>query len=157
MHRWGHSDANSDSPPIANPNAHAALDISSDRLPGLLPPSLVNGGFENGPSCWTEFSQYSWTLILVSSNLPVPPHAGSWATWLGGDHDEIAYVEQQVTVPNGSPYLAYWHWINSEDACGFDFGGVLINGTVVDVYDLCSSQNTAGWVKHVVNLSSYQG
>ena len=55
------------------------------------------------------------------------------------------------------PYLAYWHWIASEDSCGWDFGGVLVNGTVVDVYDLCDSASTGGWVHHVVNLSAYAG
>jgi hypothetical protein len=34
---------------------------------------------------------------------------------------------------------------------------VLVNSTTVDVYNLCSSQNTGGWVKHVVNLSAYSG
>jgi len=34
---------------------------------------------------------------------------------------------------------------------------VVVNETAVDVYDLCSSQNTNGWVKHVVNLSAYAG
>ena len=34
---------------------------------------------------------------------------------------------------------------------------MIINSTVIDVYDLCSSANTGGWVKHVVNLSAYAG
>lgn len=118
----------------------------------------VNGNFENGPTGWNEFSSNGFPLILSSANLPVPPHSGSWAVWLGGLDDEISYVQQQVTVPAGSPYLAYWHWINSQDNCGYDFGGVIINSAaVVDVYDLCFSNNTGGWVKHVVNLGSYAG
>ncbi len=37
-------------------------------------------------------------------------------------------------------------------------GGVIINGSsVVDVYDLCISENTGGWSKHVVNLGAYAG
>jgi hypothetical protein len=32
---------------------------------------------------------------------------------------------------------------------------VLVNGTVVDVYTLCTTSSTGGWVKHVVNLSAY--
>ncbi len=76
----------------------------------------------------------------------------------GGDFNEIAYIQQQVIVPTGSPYLAYWHWIASADSCGNDFGGVIINGsTVVDAYNLCTSTNTGGWAKHVVNLSAYAG
>jgi C1A family cysteine protease/predicted secreted protein len=118
----------------------------------------INGDFENGPTDWFEYSTHGWDLILPISSLPKTPHGGSWAVWLGGDYDEISYIQQQVTVPAGSPYLAYWHWIDSEDWCGYDFGGVIINNsTVVDVYTLCSSTNTGGWVKHVVNLSAYAG
>ena len=85
------------------------------------------------------------------------PHGGSWAAWLGGEFDDISYVQQSVGVSAGTPYLAYWHWIASADACGYDYGGVLVNGTVVDVYTLCTTSSTGGWVKHVVNLSAYAG
>jgi hypothetical protein len=118
---------------------------------------VVNGDFESGPTGWVEYSLNGWDLILSVPAFPVTPHSGSWAVWLGGDDDEISYVQQQVTVPAGSPYLAYWHWIGSDDTCGYDFGGVIIDSTVVDVYNLCSSANTGGWVKHVVNLSAYAG
>jgi hypothetical protein len=121
-------------------------------------PSVCNGNFEQGATCWTEYSSHGWDII-INSGFPggLTPHSGSWAAWLGGGNNEIAYVQQQVTVPVGSYYLAYYHWIASADTCGYDFGGVLVNGTVVDVYNLCSSQNTNGWVKHVVNLSAYAG
>ncbi|MBE7552986.1 MAG: M4 family metallopeptidase [Anaerolineales bacterium] len=120
--------------------------------------SLVNGNFESGRTAWTEFSSQGFTLIRSGSNLPVTPHSGNWAVWLGGAVNEISYIQQQVAVPVGAPYLAYWHWIASQDFCGYDFGGVIINSSnVVNVYDLCSSQNTGGWVKHVVNLSAYAG
>jgi len=72
-------------------------------------------------------------------------------------YDDISYIQQQVTVLSSRPYLTYWHWIASADYCGYDFGGVLINGSVVDVYDLCATENTGGWVKHIVDLSSYAG
>lgn len=119
---------------------------------------LVNPGFESGPTGWTEYSLNGWPLIL-NSGFPggLTPHGGSWAAWLGGDYDEIAYVQQSVTIPAAAPYLSYWHWIASEDICGFDAGGVLVNGTVVDVYDLCQAQNTNAWVRHTVNLSAYAG
>lgn len=123
--------------------------------------SFVNADFENGSTGWTEFSQQGvLPLIVDAATLPsgVTPHSGSKAVWLGGLIDEINYIEQTVTVPTGSPYLAYWHWIASEDACGYDFGGVVINGSAVaNVYDLCSSANTGGWQHHVVNLSAYVG
>jgi hypothetical protein len=127
--------------------------------PAVVVP-LVNGNFESGSTGWTEHSYQGYALILPGSSLPggVTPHGGNWVAWLGGADNEISYVRQQVTVPVGSPFLGYWHWIASLDSCGFDFGGVIVNdATVVDVYNLCTSTNTGGWVKHVVNLSAYAG
>jgi hypothetical protein len=119
---------------------------------------IVNGDFENGPTGWVEYSTHGWDLIVTSFPGSITPRSGSWAVWLGGDYNDISYIQQQVTVPAGSPYLAYWHWIASEDVCGWDYGGVIVNDTTVeDVYDLCISTNTGGWVKHVVNLSAYTG
>jgi hypothetical protein len=118
---------------------------------------LRNGKFESGPTVWTEFSLQGWPIILDSPNLPVPPHGGNWAAWLGGDDDEIAYIQQQVTVQVGAPYLAYWQWVDSIDLCGFDRAYIRVNGTNVDQYRLCFYDNSGGWLKRVVNLSSYQG
>jgi hypothetical protein len=56
------------------------------------------------------------------------------------------------------PYLVYWHWIASEDDCGYDFGGVVINeSVVVEGYELCNAKNTNGWLRRAVNLSAYAG
>jgi hypothetical protein len=118
---------------------------------------LVNGDFESGPTAWTQFSTHGWPLILSSADLPVSPHGGNWAVWLGGDFDETAYIEQQVTVPSGAPYLRYWHWISSEDDCGWDFAWVIVDSTTADAYNLCASANTGGWVEHSVDLSAFAG
>jgi subtilisin family serine protease len=118
--------------------------------------TIQNSGFESGKANWQEFSAHGWPVI-INSGFPgtVLPHAGSWAAWEGGDDDDISYVQQTVSV--SCPYLVYWHWIASEDICGYDFAGVLINGSVADSYTLCIDNNTGGWVKHVVNLSAYVG
>ncbi|MGC8877806.1 MAG: C1 family peptidase [Anaerolineae bacterium] len=123
------------------------------------PLSLLNGDFEQGRTAWYEYSSHGWQLIVPRSALPgsVSPHSGNWVVWLGGDYNDISFIRQQVTIPTGNHYLHYWHWIASKDACGYDFGGVVINDTVVDMYDLCTSRNTNGWVRHTVNLSSYAG
>jgi hypothetical protein len=34
---------------------------------------------------------------------------------------------------------------------------VVIDGSVVDQYNLCVSKDTGGWVKHVVDLGTYAG
>ena len=121
--------------------------------------SLLNGDFESGATVWTEYSSNGYPLI-VSDFFPtaVTPHSGSWAAWLGGALNETSYIQQQVTVPPASPYLAYYHLIGSaEAACGHDTATIRVNGTIVDAYNLCTSTSTPDWVKHVVNLGAYAG
>lgn len=142
-------------------DAFRALGGSTPPPPPPPPPPpnpFTNPGFESGSTGWVEYSAKGWPLIL-NSGFPgsVTPHGGSWLAWLGGDHNETAYVQQQVTVPATGSYLFYWHWIASEDLCGYDFGAVLVNGTKVHEYDLCESTSTGGWVKKVVNLTAYSG
>ena len=122
---------------------------------------LVNGNFEQGRGVgWAESSSNGWNLIYPSSSLPagVAPHGGSWAAWLGGDENEIAYLHQQVAIPAGSATLRFWYWGASNDSCGYDFGGVIVNSTVVaDRFDLCDAQDTNGWVQRSVSLAAYAG
>jgi hypothetical protein len=96
-------------------------------------------------------------LIVQQFPPGVTPYDGVWATWLGGDYDEISYIEQQVLVPSDRPYMSYWHWIASADLCGYDVGGVLVNGAVVEAYWLCQDTNTGGWVQRVIDLRGYAG
>jgi hypothetical protein len=78
---------------------------------------------------------------------------------MGGLNSEVSYVQQRVTVPQAKPYLTYWHWIDSREICGSfsDFGAVVIDGAMVDKYDLCWLESTATWEPHVVDLGAYQG
>lgn len=89
--------------------------------------------------------------------MPVTPHGGNWAAWLGGANDETAYVQQQVTIPPSAPVLRYWYWIGSEDGCGYDYAWVRVNGTAVQTHNLCSDNNTSGWAQGSVNLGAYAG
>jgi len=132
------------------------------RIPYVAPTMpLLNGNFEAGHTGWSEHSAQGWLLILNRNEveeIDLPTHSGVWSAWLGGDHDEIAYIRQQVTVPPGQPFLTYWHGIGSVDNCGDDFGGVIVNdAVVVDQYDLCKATVTLNWVFHSVNLSAYAG
>ncbi|UCC61826.1 MAG: hypothetical protein JSV36_13650, partial [Anaerolineae bacterium] len=115
---------------------------------------------EAGPDgSWIESSTHGLPLILHADDLIVTPHSGSWAVWLGGDYNETAYIEQNVTVPSSSPYLSYYHWIASQDICGYDYdyGWVKINGSTVRTYELCDGNDTNGWDYETVDLSSYAG
>ncbi|PIO46985.1 MAG: hypothetical protein CMR00_12820 [[Chlorobium] sp. 445] len=77
--------------------------------------------------------------------------------WLGGDDDETAYISQTLTLPGGATTLRFWHWIESEDLCGYDFAWVRINNISLLTIDLCSDNNTTGWVARTVNISAYAG
>jgi hypothetical protein len=120
---------------------------------------LRNGNFEDGPVVWRQFSQQGWDLIYNKANLPeeVPPHGGEWAAWLGGDDGERAYLEQSVVVPQSSPYLSYFHWIESEDTCNNDFAFVFANNNKIKEYTLCSSADTNGWRRQSIDMRSYAG
>ena len=134
------------------------LGLATVSAPDVTQP-LPNGGFESGHTDWLEFSlQGQHFLIWHANEMPVPPYGGSWAAWLGRVHDEISFVYQDLTVPEGSSvFLRYWHWIESWDSCGYDFGYVVINDLWQDTYDLCQATNTGEWVLHSVNISRFAG
>jgi hypothetical protein len=118
----------------------------------------TNGNFESGVTGWTIYSARSRNVIRTSfSPNTVTPLSGAWGAWLGGMYSEITHLEQSIKIYAGTAYLAYWHYIASSDYCGYDFARVNVNGTQVDQYDLCTTANTNGWRKHVVNLSAYAG
>ena len=125
-------------------------------VPPALP--LLNGNFEAGPANWTQSSSHNWPMIVNSDQVEgLPTHSGIWIAWLGGDDDETSTIEQTVTVPPDRPFLTYYHGIASEDACGYDFGRVLVDGAVVEQYTLCRNNNTPDWAYRVVDLSAYAG
>ncbi len=140
--------------PIQNKNIYLPIIIKEyPPAPVLFP----NGDFEQGPLIWTESSTNGWELIVKEFPYGFNAYEGTWATWLGGDFPEISYIEQQITVPTNLHHLTFWYWIDSEDACGNDFGRVLANSNEVHVYDLCQANNTNGWVQEVIDLSAYAG
>jgi len=120
--------------------------------------SLVNGNFESGNTGWAVSSTHNLTVITQSfAPNSATVHGGSWGAWLGGQNSELTSLQQEITIAANSPYLAYWHWIGSNDICGYDKATILINNTSIHEHNLCSTTNTNGWVKQVVNLSSYAG
>jgi len=119
--------------------------------------TLANGTFEAGRSGWSEFSLREERLILPAQTAQLAAHSGEWIAWLGGISREVSFVQQQVTISRQTPVLQFWYWITSLDDCGYDFGGVVINGTVADKFDLCRATETGGWRLRSVDLSSYIG
>jgi len=160
---WQNSSLSPNTPYYYRVRAHSSAgysNYSNVAKATTLPagPLICNPDFEQGRTCWSEASTHSWEII-VNAGFPetIIPLSGSWIASLGGELNDISSIQQRVIVPGISPYLAYYHWIVSADACGHDFGKVLINDTVVNVYDLCSDTSTGEWVMHVVDLSAYSG
>jgi serine protease len=116
--------------------------------------AVANGNFESGRFVsWSEGSAQGYEIVVSTGG--VTPHGGSWKAWLGGDDNEVAFIQQQVTVPANTPYLIFYHFVSSQDAPGYDFGRVKINGNTVQTIDL--AKDTSGWVLYSVNLSAYAG
>jgi len=129
-------------------------------IPPLPAPNyFLNANFEQGSNgMWYEYSIYGYRLIYNRNEFqnPIDTHSGSWFAWLGSENNDLAFIGQTVVIPSNTPYLGYWHWVLSDDNCGFDFGKVVINqNTQVHNYDLCHDTN--GWVYHTVDLRAYTG
>ena len=118
---------------------------------------ILNPGFEQGHTSWTEYSALGWDVILEAVEAPITAHGGSWLAWLGGDDLETSRLSQTITISASAPFLHYWYYSASEDVCGYDFFRIKVNGTIVSTKDLCSSTNTNAWVACILNLSSYVG
>ena len=123
--------------------------------------ALPNGNFEQGRTIWQGFSTHGWPLIVHEgpnpTDLPIPAHSGVWAAWLGGDDDEVSYIQQTVTVPTTAPYLHLWGWIGSDDYCGYDFAFIRVNNITVKTYDLCWATTMDAWGEDMVDLRMYAG
>jgi hypothetical protein len=88
------------------------------------------------------------------------PHSGSWAVKLGVVDNELASIQQTVTVPANAPYLAYWHWVFSDETandCFYDYASVLVNDSPLNTFALCVTSETSGWVLSTLDLSAYAG
>jgi hypothetical protein len=119
--------------------------------------SIVNGDFEQGQTGWAEYSTHSFVIIMQEYASTPPAHSGDWLAWLGGFSDENSSITQSVLVPSASSYLRFWYWIDSDDDCGNAFFWIKVNGVAVQTTQLCTTQNTGGWVQGSVDLSAYAG
>jgi hypothetical protein len=116
-----------------------------------------NPGFEEGVVSWVQSSTHGWDLIMRSDDTPVAAHGGLWLAWLGGDDSDTSQLSQTITISAAAPYLHFWYWAASEDACGWDYFYVGVNNNFFYSETLCSSNSTGGWVQRVLNLSAYAG
>jgi len=128
--------------------APTATQIPSDGL-------IRNPYFELGNNGdWGSYSVKGANNIFLNNG----SHSGSWLAWMGGLHDEIAYIDQTITIPADRPYLNYWWWISSsETTCAGDLFWFIAGSDPVSGYYLCSPSNSTQWRHWYVDLSAYAG
>jgi hypothetical protein len=143
------------SPSSAGNNKDAVLPAeNSANL--LVVPALINGDFELGKVGWSETSSNNASVIDIWDGVPTTSHSGIWMAYLGGLDLEISTISQSFTIASPTN-LRLWYWIGSEDDCGFDYGYVKINSTVVYTWDLCYTTITNDWVPLDIDLTTYTG
>jgi hypothetical protein len=108
---------------------------------------------------WSEYSAQGWDVVwdTVAWGGPLA-HSGRWIAWLGGDNYETAYITQTVFSIPANTHLSFWYWPHSFDSnCSNDKGYLRINGIKVNFWNLCTSNNTGGWVQYTQDLTTYNG
>ncbi|MFZ1474593.1 MAG: hypothetical protein WAV79_16855, partial [Anaerolineae bacterium] len=114
---------------------------------------LINGDFEQYHTGWTETTMISYPIINHANDLPVTPHSGSYAAWLGGYHSADDQLFQTVSVPANitAATLGFWYWsTTSETGPGFDYFALQIinpdNGShYVDAIEIDAVPPTNDW------------
>lgn len=120
--------------------------------------ALRNGSFEEGADQgWEQYSLQGIGLISTGATLGITPQAGEWVAKLAGTKSEVAFVYQKLTITRATPILEFWQRIDSTDSCGYDFGGVIVNSTIVDQFDLCASTANSHWQQRQVDLRAFVG
>lgn len=123
---------------------------------------LANGNFEQGPDgSWTERvdNQVSDGALILEPGGAIPPRSGQYVAWLGGVDDQSNSISQQIKLGGAPVHLRFYYQIRSgeTEGCDFDVAGVFINGALKKTYGLCADNETNGWQKGTLNLSSYAG
>ncbi|MFD5559438.1 M4 family metallopeptidase [Kitasatospora griseola] len=115
--------------------------------------ALVNGGFEQGTTGWTQSAN-----DITNSNQQTP-HGGSWYAWMMGYGSTASETLSQgnIAVPAGTPKLTFWLKVSTQETgtTPYDTLKVTVNGATVATYS--NANASAGYVQKTVNLSAYAG
>ena len=142
-------------PELDNPAANATRAERQVATPGTS--AVVNGNFELGRFVgWAESSSNGYQVVS-SPPQGVSAHSGGWIAWLGDDdyeHTTLSQTNLSISLPTT---LRLWYWIGSGDECGWDYGYVKVNSSILHTWNLCYDTNTYGWVPLDINLNAYNG
>ncbi|MER8016634.1 M1 family aminopeptidase [Streptomyces griseoluteus] len=118
--------------------------------------SVVNGGFENGTSPWTESP-----AGLVTSRTGQSAHAGTSFAWLDGTgRTRTDTLTQSVTVPGGctSATLSFYLHVDTAEttsSTAYDKLTVKAGSTTLATYS--NLDRASGYVRKTIDVSSYAG
>ncbi|WP_051772525.1 S8 family peptidase [Saccharothrix sp. NRRL B-16314] len=115
---------------------------------------LVNGGFENGTTGW---SNATWTIGAWTGE--GSPRSGTRSSWIGGyGYTYTETLTQTVTVPAGcaNTTLSLWLKISTEEyePAVFDTFTVKAGSTTLATY---TNLNPSGYAVRTFNLGAYAG
>lgn len=118
--------------------------------------SVVNGGFENGTSPWTESP-----AGLVTSRTGQSAHGGTSFVWLDGTgRTRTDTLTQSVTVPGGctTATLSFYLHVDTAEtttSTAYDKLTAKVGSTTLATYS--NLDRASGYVRKTIDVSSYAG
>ena len=118
---------------------------------------IVNGGFENGQTPWSESSTGGFQIID-----PTNPHTGTQSAYLCGYNRCTDQIWQAVTLPSTVTHvtLTFWWYMNTQETgttC-FDFFKVLVRtstgSTISTPFSKCNANANNGWQQVTIDLTT---
>ncbi len=118
---------------------------------------IVNPGFEDGTTGWTQYSSGGYQIITTTR-----PHTGSYSAYLCAYNYCTEYVQQTITVPSNGT-LTYWWYMTSNEgtSTAYDYLRVRLyttGGSLITTLRTWSNRDTRGvWAQDSISLSGYAG
>lgn len=118
---------------------------------------VVNPGFENGTTGWTQYSSGGYALIDTTR-----PRTGSYSSYFCNYNNCNEYIQQTVTVPANGTLTYYWYMTSGEGTgTAYDYLHVRVystGGALLGTLRSWSNRNTRGiWSLDTISMSAYAG
>jgi len=146
--------------------ASAAHPVRSPGTPSACSERIGNGGFETGSAApWVESSALGGSMIFSNPPLPVTPHGGMYAVWMGGYPSAQDTISQTITLPitGTMATLMYWWHMRTDELpiAARDVMTVTVKsagGATLQVLQTLDNRSTENqWTQSTFNLAAYAG
>jgi cysteine-rich repeat protein len=133
-------------------------DAGSGGNPCVPTSLLVNGGFDDGDTGWSEMSDVRTTLIVRQGDpalvaAGVAPESPAYLAWLGGGAiADNSVISQQVTIPNNAVHVSVRGFIYittlDDPTTPFDTANAeIVNGaSTLPLSDWSNADHSDAWV-----------